>query len=157
MTDQSDKPTSEQLMKLSEEVNRIAGALARISTKRSAATELHSAATNAGTELSPDVVSSAIRVRRLRGRYFQEDLFADPAWDMMLELLAAELAGRRVAISSLCAAAAVPPTTALRWLNLLVKQGLFVRRTDPLDGRRVFVELAPRTSTSLQDYFRDLT
>jgi DNA-binding MarR family transcriptional regulator len=49
----------------------------------------------------------------------------------------------RVPVSSLCIAADVPPTTALRWLKTLVQQGLFVRRADPHDGRRVFVELAP--------------
>jgi hypothetical protein len=35
----------------------------------------------------------------------------------------------------------------------MVDQGLFVRRSDPLDGRRVFVELAPDVSTGLKRYF----
>jgi DNA-binding MarR family transcriptional regulator len=106
--------------------------------------------------LSVDTVRSVIRARRLRARYFSEELFADPAWDMLLDLLQAELAQLRVPVSSLCIAAAVPATTALLWLKSLVSQGLFVRRADPHDGRRVFVELAPDTSHALRRYFADL-
>jgi DNA-binding MarR family transcriptional regulator len=61
-----------------------------------------------------------------------------------------------VPVSSLCIAAAVPATTALRWLKTLVQQGIFVRRADPHDGRRVFVELAPETSSSLRRYFAEV-
>ena len=39
-----------------------------------------------------------------------------------------------------------PATTALRWMKTMSEQGLFVRRADPHDGRRMFVELAPEAS-----------
>ena len=55
----------------------------------------------------------------------------------------AEIAQHRVPVSSLCIAASVPPTTALRWIKTMTDNGLFKRRADPHDGRRVFVELAP--------------
>jgi len=92
----------------------------------------------------------------LRSRYFAEELFADPAWDMLLDLLQAESSNLRVPVSSLCIAAAVPATTALRWLKTMVQEGVFVRRADPHDGRRVFVELAPQTSQSLRRYFGEV-
>src|SRR5258708_35904467 len=97
-----------------------------------------------------------IRGRRLRARYFPEDLSADPAWDMMLNLFYAELTYRRVTVSSLSMAAAVPPTTAIRWINSLVEKGIFVRRSDPHDGRRVYVELTSETSTALRTYFAEV-
>jgi DNA-binding MarR family transcriptional regulator len=50
----------------------------------------------------------------------------------------------------------VPPTTALRWLTTLVNRGLVVRRGDPRDARRVFVELAPDTSAALHRYFAEV-
>ena len=106
--------------------------------------------------MSGDLVRKVIRARRLRASYFSEELFADPAWDMMLDLLQAEIAQLRVPVSSLCIAAAVPATTALRWLKTLVAQGLFVRRADPHDGRRVFVELVPPTSQALRRYFGEV-
>jgi DNA-binding MarR family transcriptional regulator len=106
--------------------------------------------------VSPEQVRSVIRARRLRGRFFAEDLFADPAWDMLLVLRQAELAQLRVPVSCLCIAAAVSATTALRWLKTMTDKGLFVRRADPHDGRRVFVELAPETSMALRRYFADV-
>jgi len=106
-------------------------------------------------DVSLDTVRAVIRARRLRGRYFSEELFADPAWDMLLDLLQAEMSRLRVPVSSLCIAAAVPATTALRWLKTMVQEGLFLRRADPHDGRRVFVELAPQTSHALRRYFND--
>jgi DNA-binding MarR family transcriptional regulator len=101
-------------------------------------------------------VAAVIRARRLRARFFSEELFADPAWDMLLDLLQAEIRQLRVPVSSLCIAASVPATTALRWLKTLVTQGLFIRRADPHDGRRVFVELAPDASVALRRYFAEV-
>jgi len=106
--------------------------------------------------VSAEAVRTVIRARRLRARYFPEELFADPAWDMLLDLLQAEIAHLRVPVSSLCIAAAVPATTALRWLKTMVDKGLFLRRADPHDGRRVFVELAPDASHALRRYFAEL-
>ena len=49
-----------------------------------------------------------------------------------------------------------PATTALRWLKTMTSQGLFVRRADPHDGRRVFVELDPAASIALRRYFAEV-
>ncbi|WP_325403926.1 winged helix DNA-binding protein [Parvibaculum sp.] len=76
-----------------------------------------------------------------RMKFFPTGLFADPAWDMLLDLTHARLAGKRVSVSSLCIAAHVPATTALRRIGDLVASGLAVRIKDENDGRRVFVEL----------------
>ena len=75
---------------------------------------------------------------------------------MLLDLLQAEIAQLRVPVSSLCIAAAVPATTALRWLKTMTSQGLFLRRADPHDGRRVFVELSPQASMALRRYFAEV-
>jgi DNA-binding MarR family transcriptional regulator len=101
-------------------------------------------------------VRQVIRARRLRSRYFDEEMFADPAWDMLLDLLQAEIAQHRVPVSSLCIAAAVPATTALRWIKTMTDAGLFRRRADPHDGRRIFVELAPQASDALRRYFKEV-
>jgi predicted transcriptional regulator len=146
-----------RLRQLSEEVNRIATTLARLSTGPNAnARRMEPMPAAELPQVSVEIVRSVIRARRLRGRYFPEDLFADPAWDMMLDLLQAEISHLRVPVSSLCIAAAVPATTALRWLKTLVQEGLFVRRADPHDGRRVFVELAPQASQALRRFFADV-
>jgi hypothetical protein len=148
---------SERLRQLSDEVGRIAATLARLSTGPGAPPErMRGPETPASPDVSIETVRSVIRARRLRGRFFPEDLFADPAWDMLLDLLQAEIAQLRVPVSSLCIAAAVPATTALRWLKSMTDQGIFVRRSDPHDGRRVFVELSRDASAAMRAYFSEV-
>jgi len=92
-------------------------------------------------------VRAVIRARRARAQFFEATLFADPAWDMLLELFASELGTERMSVTALCAGAAVPPTTALRWIRTLEAQGLVQRKEDPLDARRTFLSLS-RTAYS---------
>ena len=147
-----------RLRQLSEEVSRIASTLARLSTS-SAGPPLSPATMAPPRDDVPDVSAEAlrsmIRARRMRSSYLPADLFADPAWDMLLDLLQAEIVQHRVPVSSLCIAAAVPATTALRWIKSMTDRGLLVRRDDPHDGRRVFIEMAPATSVSLRRYFTE--
>jgi DNA-binding MarR family transcriptional regulator len=157
LSDIASDRSAERLRQLSEEVSRIASSLARLSVGPSAPRA--SLEIVPATELPPlagDTIRNIVRARRLRGKYFAQELFADPAWDMLLDLLQAEIAQMRVPVSSLCNAAAVPATTALRWLKMLVGQGLFIRRPDPHDGRRVYVELAPDASHALRRYFAEV-
>jgi len=148
---------AERLRQLSDEVSRIASTLARLSTgPGTPIRKVEQVPAGDVPPLSVDTVRSVIRARRLRDRYFRNELFADPAWDMLLDLLQAEIAQLRVPVSSLCIAAAVPPTTALRWLKRMVSEGIFIRRADPHDGRRVFVELTPEASQALRRYFAEV-
>lgn len=156
ISDVASDRSAERLRQLSDEVGRIASTLARLSAGPPVpARAIERAPVADIPQVAADTVRSVIRARRLRARFFAEDLFADPAWDMMLDLLQAEVSQLRVPVSSLCIAAAVPATTALRWLKTMVGQGLFLRCADPHDGRRVFVELAPETSQALRRYFAE--
>lgn len=101
-------------------------------------------------------VRRILRQRRMREQYFPADLFADPAWDMLLDLYAARLERQPVSVSSLCIAAAVPATTALRWIKTMTDAGLFLREDDPHDGRRIFIALAEGASDALGRYFEAL-
>lgn len=101
-------------------------------------------------------VRRMLRQRRMREQYFPADLFADPAWDMLLDLYAARLERQPVSVSSLCIAAAVPATTALRWIKTMTDAGLFVREADPHDGRRIFIALAEGACDALARYFEAL-
>lgn len=157
LADVASDRNAERLRQLSDEVSRIAATLARLSAgPGSSPRALEPVPAAEVPPLSVETVRNVIRARRLRSRYFPEELFADPGWDMLLDLLQAEIAQLRVPVSSLCIAAAVPATTALRWLKTMVSQGIFIRRADPHDGRRVFVELAPETSHALRRYFAEV-
>ncbi len=143
------------LHELSEEVRRIASILSALSEEeRSVPPPVDEIEPGPGEELTAGQIRAIIRARRLRCHYFRDELFADPAWDMLLDLMAARLEEERVAVSSLCIAAAVPPTTALRWIKTLTDQGLFVRVADPQDGRRVFIGLSDDAAAQLVFYLR---
>jgi hypothetical protein len=145
--------SSDRLQQLSEEASRIASALAELSEDEAIAQSRPEKA-NGGGDIDVGKLRAMIRARRLRDQFFHSELFADPAWDMLLDLMAARLEGQRVAVSSLCIAAAVPATTALRWIKTLTDHGLFVRVADPQDGRRVYIELSDLAAAALENYLR---
>lgn len=91
--------------------------------------------------------------RRQRDQYFPADLFADPAWDMLLDLYASHHERARISVSSLCIAAAVPATTALRWIKAMEDAGYFLRSHDEHDGRRVFIQLSEDARSRMDAYF----
>lgn len=145
------------LQQLSEEVGRIANILASLSEDEVGAQSGSKPLDDCEADEPPvdaGFVRGVIRARRLRDQYFRGGMFADPAWDMLLDLMAARLEGNRVAVSSLCIAAAVPATTALRWIKALTDRGLFVRSADPQDGRRVYIELSDEAARALGAYLR---
>ena len=85
---------------------------------------------------------------------FDPALFADPAWDILLELYAAHLGQQRVTITNLCLAVEAPATTALRWLTVLERRDMVLRTPDPTDRRRVFVALAPDAFVAMNRFFK---
>lgn len=103
--------------------------------------------------ISAAEVRGLIKARRLRDQYFDAELFADPAWDMLLDLMAARLEGIPVAVSSLCIAANVPPTTALRWIKTMTEEQIFLRKADEQDGRRIFIELSDEATAGMVGFF----
>jgi hypothetical protein len=110
--------------------------------------------TSAGAKTITEAdVRQFIAWRAKRSEALGGKLFADPAWDMLLELFAAAFAGQRVSVTALCIAANVPATTALRWLKILEGEGLAVRSDDPLDGRRSFVSLSKAGEAKLNAFF----
>lgn len=103
------------------------------------------------------MVKSTILGRRLRDRFFDGALFADPSWDILLDLYLARLEQRRTKVSSLCIAAAVPATTALRHINSLVEREMIVRIRSQFDNRAVYVELGDSAFEAMQAYFDRFT
>ena len=101
-------------------------------------------------------IRNMLKLRRHRDRFFAGGLFADPAWDILLELYAAALDQYRVSVSQLCAGAAVPATTALRWIGHLEKGELICRRDDPTDGRRQHLMLSDKGLLAMNAYFRSV-
>lgn len=153
MTAHSLDPNVKRLVQLNDDVSRIASTLAHLSAEGGSADVLTTETTPDEVDVALQRVTAFIRMRAMREHFFPRELFADPAWDMLLGAFQAELRQRRMSVSDLCLVAAVPASTALRWQTSMVEQGMFVRKNDPLDGRRVFIELSPEASSSLRRFF----
>ena len=104
----------------------------------------------------PRLIRRIIRQRQLRARFFDGDLFADPAWDMLLDLTAARAEHSRVSVTSLCIASGVPPTTALRWIGQMTDAGLLERVEDETDRRRAFITLTDKAADTMARYFAEV-
>jgi hypothetical protein len=104
----------------------------------------------------PRLVRRIIRQRQMRAQFLDGDLFADPAWDMLLDLTAARAEHTRVSVTSLCIASGVPPTTALRWIGVMTESGLLERTEDDIDRRRAFIALTDQAADAMAHYFAQL-
>ena len=152
-----------RLRQLNDEVARIAETLARLARAEPGTASLMTQVADRAPAframpddgepaVDPADIRAAIRARRMRDQFFADGLFADPAWDMLLDLFAAHLEHVRVSVSSLCIAAAVPATTALRWITTMREAGLFERHDDPFDRRRAYVGLSETAVTGMRRY-----
>jgi hypothetical protein len=94
------------------------------------------------------------KARRARTNLFGvPDLFGEPAWDMLVDLFIAAEEGKRISVSSLCIASAVPMTTALRWISILEARELILRSADSVDARRFYLSLAPHAHAKIKMHF----
>lgn len=159
--------SDERLKRLNDEVARIADTLARLTRGDGDAPVSGSVADRtSGYAVQPPAMLSGsgkaaavraiLRARRLRDQHLGGNLFADPAWDMLLDLYAADIEEAQVSVSSLCIAAAVPPTKALRWIQSMHERGLFERREDPFDKRRAYIALSEEGRAAMVGYFAAL-
>ena len=96
------------------------------------------------------------RSRRLRSKYFPQDLFADAAWDILLLLYSLEGDGKRVSVSAVCASAGVPESTGHRWIERLIDAGLVAREKHPSDRRVSWVRLSDQALARMKSYFEEL-
>jgi DNA-binding MarR family transcriptional regulator len=99
------------------------------------------------------MVRDILRLRRRRQDFFGEGLFSDPAWDILLELYATALNGRRIAATALADVLGTPASTCLRWINKLEQDGWVRRLDDPFDGRRVWIYISDRGLERMDAYF----
>ena len=91
-------------------------------------------------EVTESHIKWILSVRRERRSVFGNSLFSDPAWDILLELLAAKLARRTVALADLGHIAA--SSILARWVAALEERGLVV--CDASNGPdRMLVAVSP--------------
>lgn len=93
--------------------------------------------------------------RQRRNGLFDRAIFGEPGWDMLLTLFVRDGSGASSTAVQLLTAAATAPSTGVRWLGYLEKEGLVARRKHPLDQETEFVELTDAARDSLERYLGD--
>ena len=96
------------------------------------------------------------KARRDRVRLFEDHMFGEPAWDMLLALYFMPQRGEVITCSSLSSLAQVPGTTGLRWQKRLIDEGLVHRGPHILDGRQVLLALTHRGRLLMDEYLSKL-
>jgi DNA-binding MarR family transcriptional regulator len=89
-----------------------------------------------------DFYEIAYDIRRIRDAKFPAGYFADIAWDILLELARADHQGKQVQLSELGVLSAMPASTRLRYIQLLVDDGIVTRAVDPRDATHIHISLS---------------
>ena len=92
--------------------------------------------------------------RRRRVAIFGPQMFAEPAWDMLL-LLYLSGGGRRQTQTNLGELSGATRSTAMRWIDYLACRDLIRREEHPTDKRRNFVSLTEKGRHLLDLYLSE--
>lgn len=104
------------------------------------------------TRLLRKAAERILAKRRLRTQYFETEMCGEPAFDLLLDLFAQELAGRDTYTTSAAIASGAPLTTALRQIGMLVDRDWIVRDPDPSDRRRIRLRMTASGSLRMRNY-----
>lgn len=107
-------------------------------------------------ESAVEAAERAYRDRRNRSKQFDEKLFSEPAWDILLDLFIHQSRNEEVTIKSACIGSNAPDTTALRWLKVLEEHGLLKSSADRNDQRCRLVALTPEGFESMSRYLEQI-
>lgn len=103
------------------------------------------------SELTADHIRSSLAIRRARNLVFGKELFSDPAWDVLLELYAAELECRSVTLSELALSREAPQSTTARWIVELEWRGLVTTADDLIDPLNLRLQLSGKATSAMKE------
>lgn len=116
------------LWNLQENLTRLAAELAEAARRFDAAADNDTDAEASLDAMTPrQYFSSLLELRRTRERYFGSELFGEPAWDIMLELMLARIDDREILSSQLKSHAGSPAVVTRHYLEALVEAKLVDR------------------------------
>jgi DNA-binding MarR family transcriptional regulator len=95
-------------------------------------------------------------MRQKRLRHFGLALAGEAAWDILLALYQALLAGRALTLQQLCAQSGAYPATIRRWLVVLAGLGLIEQPDAPADPAQQQARLTGKGEQAMADCLRGL-
>jgi DNA-binding MarR family transcriptional regulator len=139
------------------ELRAIAGRLMLMAEQKEAPDRLDEAEDGQslfGDELLAKLAREEYELRRSRQCFLDEDLFSEPAWDILLDLFASDIEGRKISVTSSCVASGVPRSTAMRYLADLEERGMVRRNGSERDGRVHYLTLTECGSSKIRQALR---
>ncbi len=101
---------------------------------------------------------ATVRRRLLRRQLLgSEELFGEPAWDMLLDLFIHECEGKPLSMSSLSISTGIPTSSGMKLIHRLCDAGILQRLPDHRDGRRSLMKISPDIAHRLRAYFAEGT
>lgn len=98
-----------------------------------------------------ETVEAILRLRARRALVFGQALFADPAWDILLDLAVATVRDNKLSVSAVCSTTAgCSHATSVRCIARLEQAGLVERTPDDQDRRRYFLRLSSVALTKMR-------
>lgn len=101
-------------------------------------------------------VERELKGLQLRHRIFPEAAHKQTAWTMLLVAYQHSVKRIPLSVTAICGLSHEPPTTALRHLEVLEREGLLLREPDINDGRRYWITLSKEGRKLLVRYFTEL-
>lgn len=83
-------------------------------------------------------------------------LAGDPAWELLLTLYVAEADCRELGTAAATHAIGVAPTTGLRLVEQLEREGLVTRASTPEDKRKKCLQLTPAGTARVEGVLREM-
>lgn len=89
---------------------------------------------------------------RLKSRILDtgNGLFANSCWNMCLDIYICDLKDQRVTVSAIAHSSGIPMTTAMRYINVMVEQGLLTKTPNSADNRMIFVSVSADCSEKIE-------
>lgn len=97
-----------------------------------------------------DQVERQRAFRIARSRYFPDDYFNDPAWDILLDLMKADFDDAGLPATHIGLDVAIPLSTVLRYVKRMERDGYVTRATDIEDNRRSIIRLTDKGRENLR-------
>ena len=89
-------------------------------------------------------------------RHVAEGLVADPARSILLEVFIAKEEQQVCSVKRASLASDAPPSTALRYIGRLKRDGLLTSELDNVDRRRVLLDMTPEGRGRVAGYLRSI-
>ena len=98
--------------------------------------------------------TSLLELRRMRERHFGTELFGEPAWDVMLQLMIARIDGTEFKLSELTGNSASPPIASRQYVEELIQARLVDRFENADNEPDFYLSLSSEAARRMAELYR---